>query len=155
MAIAISLVPPLAVVGITLESGEPSQALGALLLFGTNVAAIIATGTVVLLAFDVREVANDSGFEVGLLTGRTLAVIGLMVVLVAVPLTIGSVNAYQQQSVVSTATPIAERWAEAEGGRSRVWATSTASSRSPPLVRLRPSRRRRCAQTSTRPALMT
>ena len=45
VAIAISLVPPLAVVGLTLESGAPGQALGALLLFASNVAAIIATGT--------------------------------------------------------------------------------------------------------------
>jgi uncharacterized membrane protein len=43
VAIAISLVPPLSVVGLTLESGEPDEALGALLLFVTNVAAILAT----------------------------------------------------------------------------------------------------------------
>ena len=57
VAIAISLVPPLAVVGLTLELGAPRQALGALLLFGTNVAAIIATGTLLLLAYRVRDVA--------------------------------------------------------------------------------------------------
>ncbi len=115
VAIAISLVPPLAVVGITLESGEPSQSLGALLLFGTNVAAIIATGTAVLLAFNVRDVASDSGFEVGRLSGRTVAVVVLMVVLVAVPLGVGSVTAYKQQSTVSTATPVAARWAKSAG----------------------------------------
>jgi len=48
VAIAISLVPPLAVVGLTLEGGEPSQALGALLLFLTNVAAILLTGIAVM-----------------------------------------------------------------------------------------------------------
>src|SRR5690606_35624052 len=37
VAIAISLVPPQAVVGLTLESGAPGQAAGALLLFATNV----------------------------------------------------------------------------------------------------------------------
>jgi len=42
VAIAISLVPPLAVVGISLEAGAPSDAAGALLLFGTNVLAILA-----------------------------------------------------------------------------------------------------------------
>ena len=40
VAIAISLVPPLAVVGLTLESGAPRQSLAALLLFTTNVAAM-------------------------------------------------------------------------------------------------------------------
>ena len=48
VAIAISLVPPLAVVGLTLESGAPHQALGAFLLFTTNVVAILASGIVVM-----------------------------------------------------------------------------------------------------------
>ncbi|MGB0102386.1 MAG: DUF389 domain-containing protein [Nocardioides sp.] len=117
VAIAISLVPPLAVVGITLESGFPDQALGALLLFSTNVAAIIGTGTVVLLGFSVREAAIEGGFEVGQLTGRTLAVIALMVVAVAVPLAFGSMNAYQQQSTISAAKPVADSWAKSEGWR--------------------------------------
>ena len=47
VAIAISLVPPLAVVGLTLESGAPRQSLGAFLLFATNVAAILASGIIV------------------------------------------------------------------------------------------------------------
>src|SRR5215467_4854153 len=42
VAIAISLVPPLVVVGLTLQSGQPGQCLGALLLFATNVVAILA-----------------------------------------------------------------------------------------------------------------
>jgi uncharacterized membrane protein len=46
VAIAISLVPPLAVAGLTLESGVPSQSLGAFWLFVTNVA---ATGDQVLI----------------------------------------------------------------------------------------------------------
>ena len=115
VAIAISLVPPLAVVGITLESGEPSQSLGALLLFGTNVAAIVATGTLVLLLFDVREAAESGGFQVGRMAGRTLAAVAAMVILVAVPLAAGSLQAYQQQDVVSQATPIAQSWARAQG----------------------------------------
>jgi uncharacterized hydrophobic protein (TIGR00271 family) len=115
VAIAISLVPPLAVVGITLESGVPDQAAGALLLFGTNVAAIIATGTVVLLAFNVRDVAGAGGFEVGRMTGRTLAAVAAMVVLVAVPLTVGSVSVYRQQVVVTQAAPIARSWARSQG----------------------------------------
>ncbi len=51
VAIAISLVPPLCVVGLTLESGAWSQALGALLLFVTNVAAILATGAIVMAIY--------------------------------------------------------------------------------------------------------
>src|SRR4029079_2826275 len=53
VAIAISLVPPLTVVGLTLESGAPRQSLGALLLFVTNVVAILATGTIVMAIYGV------------------------------------------------------------------------------------------------------
>ena len=51
MAIAISLVPPLAAVGLTAEAGAMGQAAGALLLFGTNVAAISTTGIVVMAIY--------------------------------------------------------------------------------------------------------
>ncbi len=46
VAIAVSLVPPLAVVGITAVAGEWGDAVGALLLFTTNVLAIIVLGAV-------------------------------------------------------------------------------------------------------------
>ncbi len=115
VAIAISLVPPLSVVGLTLESGAPDQSLGALLLFGTNVTAIIATGTAVLLGFRVRAVALDAGRDVGRLSPRTLVVIAALVVLVAVPLGIGSYQVVVEQQTTTTARPIAERWAAADG----------------------------------------
>jgi uncharacterized membrane protein len=51
VAIAISLVPPLAVAGLTLQSGSPGQCLGALLLFATNVVAILASGIVVMALY--------------------------------------------------------------------------------------------------------
>src|SRR5262245_55102390 len=54
VAIAISLVPPLTVVGITLEGGAPAQSGGALLLFLTNVTAILAVGSVVMAVYRVR-----------------------------------------------------------------------------------------------------
>ena len=56
VAIAISLVPPLAVVGLTLESGAPRQSLAAFLLFTTNVAAILASGIVVMAFHRVHRV---------------------------------------------------------------------------------------------------
>ncbi len=117
VAIAISLVPPLAVVGLTLESGAPDQALGALLLFGTNVAAIIATGTALLLLADVRAVARAGGFSVGELGARTVVFVGLAVVVVAVPLGIGSWHVIQEQVLIAQAKPVAERWAEDQGWR--------------------------------------
>jgi uncharacterized hydrophobic protein (TIGR00271 family) len=114
VAIAISLVPPLAVVGLTLESGAPDQAAGALLLFATNVAAIVATGTAVLVGYRIRAPAVAAGLTVGHLRARTLVVVGLSVLLVAVPLGVGSYQALHAQAIVSKAQPVAERWAAAQ-----------------------------------------
>lgn len=117
VAIAISLVPPLSVVGLTLESGAGEQAVGALLLFGTNVAAIIATGTVVFLLAGLRRTARASGAEVGRLAGRTLVVVLSSLALVAVPLTIGSQRLVSEQLTIAAARPAAEAWAADEGWR--------------------------------------
>jgi len=62
VAIAISLVPPLAVVGLTLESGAPHQALGSLLRFVTNVIAILASGIVVIGLYRVSRTSDESAF---------------------------------------------------------------------------------------------
>ena len=120
VAIAISLVPPLAVVGLLLEVNRFTEAGGALLLFATNFAAIVATGTAVLLAFRVRDVAKSAGIPVAALTGRTLAMVVSGVVLVTIPLTIGSISVARDQQLAATATPIARAWAEKQG-----WAIAT------------------------------
>jgi uncharacterized hydrophobic protein (TIGR00271 family) len=112
VAIAISLVPPLSVVGLTMESGAPGQAAGALLLFATNVTAIIATGTAVLIGYRVRAAAVAAGRPVGRLRARTMVVVGLLVLVVAVPLGIGSYQVFRDHAIVVTAQPVAERWAE-------------------------------------------
>jgi uncharacterized membrane protein len=75
VAIAISLVPPLAVVGLLLGVGRYADAAEAGLLFGTNVAAIVATGTIVLLLYRVRDTAKDVGHPVGRMSGGTLAAV--------------------------------------------------------------------------------
>jgi len=115
VAIAISLVPPLAVVGLTLESDAPGEALGALLLFSTNVAAIIATGTAVLLFFRVRHAVAESGRSLAEFSKRTLAVVVGAVILIAVPLGWGTLVAAYEQQVVTKAQPVAEQWAQEQG----------------------------------------
>ncbi len=47
VAVAVALVPPLATVGVTWQAGENGLATGALLLFATNLAAIVFAGLVV------------------------------------------------------------------------------------------------------------
>ena len=115
VAIAISLVPPLAVVGMLLEVQRWSDAWGAALLFTTNFAAIVATGTVVLLAYRIRDVARDARLPVGHLRGSTLAVVAAGVVLVAVPLAGGSAAVARAEQIRAQATPIAETWAREYG----------------------------------------
>ncbi len=82
VAIAISLVPPLAVVGLTLESGEPSQAFGALLLFLTNVTAILASGIIVMAIYKVRPTESTDDHEGRALNRRrAMLVVGALTVL--------------------------------------------------------------------------
>lgn len=115
VAIAISLVPPLAVVGLLLEARLVAEALGALLLFGTNVTAIIATGCVVLLAYGIRDAAEAAGSEVGSVHGRNLATIALSLVLLLVPLGVGSHRVANDRLEERQATPIVTQWAQARG----------------------------------------
>jgi uncharacterized hydrophobic protein (TIGR00271 family) len=49
VAVAVALVPPLAVAGVTLNAGSFQQAVGALLLFGTNLVAMLAMAGVVFV----------------------------------------------------------------------------------------------------------
>ena len=78
VAVAVALVPPLAVVGITLEIGEYAMSLGAFLLFLANVAGIIMSAAITFLISGVaanRRVPFRSGFVVGGLRWAALAVI--------------------------------------------------------------------------------
>ena len=115
VAIAISLVPPLAVVGLTLESGSVIEALGALLLFTTNVAAIVATGTFVLLLYRIRHVMAQAGRPIPDFSKRTVAVVVATVGIVAIPLAAGTIWSAVAHQVVLQAQPVAEQWADQEG----------------------------------------
>ncbi|KHL10751.1 putative hydrophobic protein (TIGR00341 family) [Mumia flava] len=83
VAIAISLVPPLGVVGVCLGTGSPALALGALVLFVSNVTALVIAAMVVLTAAGFAE-------EAGGTRRARLRVYGLLAVcvaLVAIPIT--------------------------------------------------------------------
>ncbi|MGB5950977.1 MAG: DUF389 domain-containing protein [Ornithinimicrobium sp.] len=112
VAIAISLVPPLAVVGLTAEADEWEESFGALVLFTTNVAAIIATVILLMLVAGVRAIAQESGAEVGVLRGRTLAGVGAMLALVSLPLAATSLNVIVQHFLQQQVHEVAEAWAD-------------------------------------------
>jgi uncharacterized hydrophobic protein (TIGR00271 family) len=94
VAIAISLVPPLSVVGLTFEAGARDQSFGALLLFLTNVAAILASGTVVMALYRVHRLPVQSVSPGQRTVNRrnAIIVIAAMMVAVVVPLTASSVT---------------------------------------------------------------
>jgi uncharacterized hydrophobic protein (TIGR00271 family) len=123
VAIAISLVPPLAVAGLTLQSRAPSQCLGALLLFATNVAAILASGIVVMALYRVGRVSGpvaNSAFH------RPVAVtiIVLLLAAVLVPLWINSERIDKTAIRQSEVQAVAEHWAS-DAGWSVVGVTAT------------------------------
>lgn len=87
VGIAVALVPPLAAVGICLEVGAGGEAAGAMLLFLTNLAAIVFAGALMLLAAGVSP--PEAGAR--LLRRGLLITVGA-VIAVAVPLTLHTVE---------------------------------------------------------------
>ena len=84
VAVAIALVPPLAVVGLMLEAGQASEAFGALMLFTTNMVAILLVGAGVFLLTGVVPVAKLVSERVWIRNTTTL--IGILAIFVIVVL---------------------------------------------------------------------
>ena len=114
VAIAISLAPPLAVAGLTLQSGEPHQALGALLLFATNVTAILASGILVMALYRAGRV---SGQTTAPSFRRPVAVVIIVLLLgaVLVPLWINSDRVDKTTIRQSDVQAVADQWASDAG----------------------------------------
>ncbi|MFG2445311.1 DUF389 domain-containing protein [Nocardia fluminea] len=88
VAIAISLVPPLGVVGVCLGSHAPALAGGAFVLFASNVVAMIITSTIVLLLAGYAGDADPATMR----RGRAYLVLGAALVLVAIPMVLNSLS---------------------------------------------------------------
>jgi len=112
VAIAISLVPPLAVVGLTLESGAPAQARGALLLFLTNVGAILLSGLVVMAIYRVRATAAQGWGTTRRHPRLAVAVVVAFVVVLAGPLAVDSTQVTSDELTNSDVTTVADKWAD-------------------------------------------
>ena len=115
VAIAISLVPPLAVVGLTLEAGEGLEARGALLLFLTNVVAILLSGLVVMALYGVRRTAlrEEGGSKVDQRVA-TIVVAGAVAALV-LPLGAAGRQISAEALDRSDVTTVARAWADEKG----------------------------------------
>ncbi len=111
VAIAISLVPPLAVTGIALESRAGQDALGAVLLFGTNVAAILAIGVVVLRVAGVRATTPVRDPDGPFSFMRAYGAIGLLVVVVTMLLGRASWVLAQESITEAAVSDVVGAWA--------------------------------------------
>lgn len=144
VAIAISLVPPLAVVGLALESGSPRQSLGALLLFTTNVVAILASGIVVMAlhrAYRPLHPAAGPAFR----RVSAIAVIACLLLAVTVPLSANSDRISKTTIRQKDVQAVAEHWASEAGWSvvgvaakgEQVLVEATGPAPAPSLTRLR------------------
>jgi uncharacterized hydrophobic protein (TIGR00271 family) len=110
VAIAISLVPPLCVVGLSLQAGQWAAAQGAFLLFVTNFLAILLAGGAVLALLGLSRAANAR--VTGPYRRNAYIVIGIATILVALPLAstgrqITADYVAQQQSKLAVAAWVA------------------------------------------------
>ena len=114
VAIAISLVPPLSVVGITLAAGEPALATGALLLFASNVVAMILAGIVM---FTVYGFGAEAWERPAFRHRRAYATLAAAILLIIVPLVLATRHTLLLQSRASQAKAIAEQWGNGQDQR--------------------------------------
>jgi uncharacterized hydrophobic protein (TIGR00271 family) len=112
VAIAISLVPPLAVVGVTAVDGDWSGSLGALVLFLTNVLAMIVMGVALFAGLGVlRSRRARSDFR------PVYAVLGISGAIVVAALAVATYRAVQLSTWQDAATRVGEVWAQGNGDR--------------------------------------
>ncbi|WP_062379466.1 DUF389 domain-containing protein [Demequina pelophila] len=108
VAIAVALVPPLAVVGVSLGSRHWADALGALLLFLTNFVAIVLAASIVfvLTGFARTYVLTTRRRQVAL----TMAPFVVLAGLVLVPLTLSAEGVFQNETRESDAEAAVREW---------------------------------------------
>lgn len=115
VAIAVSLVPPLANVGILLALGRPDLASGSLLLFVTNYFAILLTGSLVFGLIGFSEAALTERSVSSKRKAIAIALIALM--LIAVPLSYSSYRVIVNNVVTVRVYEASDLWLAESGYR--------------------------------------
>ncbi len=111
IAIAISLVPPLAVVGVCLGEGRVTLATGALLLFLSNAVALVVAATVVFSATGYGTEARAARQDAGAPRHRRAMLVATVAVLaVAVPMAANSVQALLADLWLREVSTAADDW---------------------------------------------
>jgi uncharacterized hydrophobic protein (TIGR00271 family) len=108
VAIAVSLVPPLATVGICLELGLPDEAMGALLLFLTNFAAITVAACIVFSLAGAAPSRDSLRARRQVRVGFALAVVTL--VILAIPLAAHAYRTATSWIRASNGAPVLQAW---------------------------------------------
>ena len=112
VAIAISLVPPLAVVGVTLGQGDFDGAFGAFLLFFSNVVALIIAGAIV---FTLAGYSRDA-LALPSRRRRAYTIVTVLTVLTVIPLGLNTVVIVAQATWTARIHAAATEWiADGEG----------------------------------------
>lgn len=106
VGIAVALVPPLATVGIAFQLGARAEAENALLLYLTNLAAIVFAASIMLVLSGFRPRQQISG---RVLAGRVLVTLAAVAV-VAVPLTLHTRSTVEDARLRVTVTDAITAW---------------------------------------------
>jgi uncharacterized hydrophobic protein (TIGR00271 family) len=109
VAIAISLVPPLAVVGICLGEGAVDLSLGALLLFVSNLVSMVLAGTVIFAALGYSSDADRKARAVGAQRKSYVTLVALLLA-VLVPLALNTGLVLLLHSWTGRIQTVAEDW---------------------------------------------
>jgi uncharacterized hydrophobic protein (TIGR00271 family) len=108
VAMAISLVPPLCVVGIALQKGQLAAARGASLLFMTNFLAILLAGGVVFMILGLGKSA--ASLEQVRFRRRGLILFVVCILLVTIPLSQTAYQSIMNAEENNTATTAVQQW---------------------------------------------
>jgi uncharacterized hydrophobic protein (TIGR00271 family) len=114
VAIAISLVPPLCVVGLTLSTGNGDEAAGAMLLFATNVASILVLGVSVMYFHKVHMMGGE-GFWQPWKKRTAICILFLFLLLVSIPLGLTSKRIRGINQIKGCITEAVNEWGSPYG----------------------------------------
>ncbi len=113
VAIAISLVPPLCVVGIGIGEGEWQVALGAMTLFMTNFLAILLAGGITFLLGGLGSLATKA--EDQRMRNRSFALVFIATLAIAIPLSTTTFQVVRGAIETRTATNVVDTWVDGTG----------------------------------------
>ena len=108
VAIAISLVPPLCVAGLTFSTGDMADASGALLLFFTNFVSILVVGVIIMYIYKVHLLANHAGRDY---RGSAFLILFILFAFVATALSLATVRLQKTREIERCLTKRADLWA--------------------------------------------